>query len=104
MKPNFDDRLNLKNNSRTVDAGGPCNWEAGDEYADIANVVVQQGGVTATSSGTVRVSPDDEKWWLPAESPNQLHSGGARADAVATVHKTNGEIKNHPWGEDLQLN
>jgi len=104
MRPNFDDRLNLKNGGRTVEAGGPCNWEAGDAYADIANVVVQQNGRTARSSGTVRVTPSDAQWWLPAQSPNQLHSGGARADAVATIHKANGQTVNYPWGEDLQLN
>jgi hypothetical protein len=105
MRPNFNDPLNLKNNSQTVQSGGPCNWDNDDDYAEIANVVVQQGGVTATSNGTVRVSKaNDPNWWLPAQSPNQLQRGGARADAVATVHKTNGQIVPVPWGEDLQLN
>ena len=45
------------------------------------------------------MSPDDDKWWLPAESANQLRKGGARADAVATIDKATGEIRNHPWGE-----
>jgi hypothetical protein len=103
MKPNFDDRLNLKNDSRTVDAGGPCNWQEGDAYADIANVTIQQDGVVARSNGTVRVWPNDVEWWLPAQSASQLHDGGARADAVATIHKANGNVEYWPWGEDLQL-
>ena len=31
MVPNFNDELNLKNSSRTVAAGGPCNWQTGDK-------------------------------------------------------------------------
>jgi hypothetical protein len=106
MRANFFNRLNLKNNSRTVDAGGPCNeWEEGEAYADIALVTVKQGGVVARSSGTVRVWPNDDEWWLPAQSAGQLQRGNARADATLTVYRANGDVVYQgPWGLDLQLN
>src|SRR5262245_60462166 len=45
MSPNFFDQLNLQNSSRTVAAGGPCNWQNGDESAEIRDVRVEQGSV-----------------------------------------------------------
>jgi hypothetical protein len=49
MDAKFFDDLNLKNGRHTVAAGGPCHWEAGDAWAEIKNVTIEQVGVVATS-------------------------------------------------------
>lgn len=43
MRPQFFDDLNLKIGRRTVPAGGPCHWEAGDAWAEITNVTHPTG-------------------------------------------------------------
>jgi hypothetical protein len=105
MVPNFNDELNLKNNSRTVAAGGPCNWQTGDKSADIRDVRVEQGSVVGTSgtaSTTVQNGQGDQ-WWLEAGSSSQFTRGRARVHAVAVVRRTNGTSYEYPWSEDVQL-
>ena len=105
MVPNFFDDLNLKNNRHTVAAGGPCRWQAGDAWAEIKNVAIEQGGVTATSGTTsTRVRRgQDASWWLDASSSSQLSRGPAEAYAVAVVHRTDGSTYEYPWDDDVQL-
>ena len=98
MVPNFDSTLNLKNNSRTVRAGGPCNWEDGDDWAEISSVTITQGSVVGSSSGSTTVhNGTDIEWWLDARSSSQFTGGQAQAHAVAFVHRTNGSSYQHPW-------
>ena len=42
MLPNFYDQLNMSNRGRTLAAGGPCNWQENDEWAEIRDVEVGQ--------------------------------------------------------------
>jgi hypothetical protein len=103
MKPNFNPVLNLKNNSRTVAAGGPCNWEPGDEWAEIRDVTITQGSVVGSSSGSITVRKDeDDEWWLDASSSSQFTRGSAQPHAVAVVYRTNGPPDQYPW-PDLSL-
>jgi len=106
MSPNFHDELNLKNNSRTVAAGGPCNWQDGDAWAEIKDVRVEQGGVAGscgTASTRVYKGQNDE-WWLEASSSSQFTRGPAQASAVAVVHKTDGTVQTpYSWPHDVQL-
>jgi hypothetical protein len=106
MRPQFFDQLNLKNSSRTVAAGGPCNWEDGDAWAEIKDVRVEQGGV-AGSGGTAwtRVyKGQDDEWWLDASSSSQFTRGPARSSAVAVVHKTDNTVQEpFSWPDDVQL-
>jgi len=105
MVPRFFDELNLKNNSRTVAAGGPCNWEDGDAWAEIKDVRVEQGSVAGscgTASTTVR-NGRDRDWWLDAASSGPFTRGPAQASAVATVHRTDNTTYDVPWPDDVQL-
>jgi hypothetical protein len=106
MLPKFFDQLNLQGNSRTVAAGGPCNWEDGDAWAEIKEVRVEQGsavGSCGNASTTVHKGQDDE-WWLDASSSIQFTRGPAKASAVAVVHKTDGTVKPpYLWPHDVQL-
>ena len=105
MVPNFNDELNLKNSSRTVAAGGPCNWQTGDESAVIRDVRVEQGsvvGLSGTVSTTVRNGQGDQ-WWLDAGSSSQFTRGPARVQAMAVVRRTDGTSYEYPWSEDVQL-
>jgi hypothetical protein len=105
MRPNFFDDLNLKNDRRTVAAGGPCHWEAGDAWAEIKNVTIEQGGVVAssgTASTTVRKGRD-RNWWLDASASSQFTRGPAEAYALAIVHRTDGTTYEYPWYDDIQL-
>jgi hypothetical protein len=105
MVPQFHDELNLKNDRRTVAAGGPCHWEAGDAWAEIKNVTIEQGGVVASSgnaSTTVRKGRDRD-WWLDVSSSSQFTRGPAEAYAVAIVHRTDGTTYEYPWYDDVQL-
>jgi hypothetical protein len=102
--PNFNDELNLKNNSRTVAAGGPCNWAPNDDRAEIRDVRITQGNLVGTSSGstTVRKAQHPE-WWLDASCSSQFQRGPAQASALAVVRRTDGTTYNYPWSEDIQL-
>jgi hypothetical protein len=105
MKPNFEDELNLQNNSRTVAAGGPCNWDPDDASAEIREVTITQGGVVGscgTASTTVRKDRDPQ-WWLSATSSSQFTRGPAQARAVAIVRRTDNTTYEYPWYEDLRL-
>jgi hypothetical protein len=105
MVPNFHSELNLQNSSRTVAAGGPCNWEGGDAWTEFRQVTVVQGGVVGSSgtvSTTVRYGADDS-WWLDASSSSQFTRGPAQASAVAIVHKTDGTTYEYQWPDDVQL-
>jgi hypothetical protein len=94
MLPQFFDELNLRNNSRTVAAGGPCNWDPDDDWAEISDVAITQGSVVGSSSGSITVRKDeDDEWWLDASSSSQFNRGSALAQAVAVVHKTNGTVQ-----------
>jgi hypothetical protein len=88
-----------------VAAGGPCHWQAGDAWAEIKNVAIEQDGVTATSGTTsTRVRRgQDVSWWLDASSSSQLSRGPAEAYAVAVVHRTDGSTYEYPWYDDVQL-
>lgn len=106
MVPRFFDELNLRNNSRTVAAGGPCNWEDGDAWAEIKDVRVEQGGVIGScgnASTTVRKGQDRD-WWLDASSSSPFTRGPAQASAVAIVHKTDGTVKPpYSWPHNVKL-
>lgn len=105
MVPNFNDELNLKNSSRTVAAGGPCNWQTGDQSAEIRDVRVEQGtvvGLSGTASTTVRNGQGDQ-WWLDAGSSSQFTRGPAQVQAMAFVRRTDGTSYEYPWSEEVQL-
>jgi hypothetical protein len=105
MVPNFNDELNLKNSSRTVAAGGPCNWQTGDESAEIRDVRVEQGsvvGLSGTASTMVRNGQGDQ-WWLDAGSSSQFTRGPARVQAMALVRRTDGTTYEYPWSDEVQL-
>ena len=106
MNPQFFDELNLQNNSRTVRAGGPCNWADDDAWAEIWDVRVEQNRVVG-SCGTAltRVyKGQDDEWWLDARSSSQFTRGPALGSAVAVVHKTNGTVEApYSWPHDVQL-
>jgi len=105
MNAKFFDQLNLKNNRRTVAAGGPCHWEAGDAWAEIKSVTIEQGRVVATSgtASTIVRNGEDRDWWLDATAASRLTRGPADAYAVAVVHRTDGTTYEHPWYDDVQL-
>jgi hypothetical protein len=105
MNPNFFDQLDLKNNRHTVAAGGPCHWEAGDAWAEIRDVRIEQGGVVASSdsASTIVRRGRDSSWQLDASTPSQLTRGPAEAYALAVVHRTNGTTYEYPWYDDVQL-
>jgi hypothetical protein len=105
MVPNFFDDLNLKNGRHTVAAGGPCHWEAGDAWAEIRNVRIEQGGVVASSGSvsTIVRRDRDRSWWLNATAAGQLRRGPAEAYALAVVHRTDGSSYEYHWYDDVQL-
>jgi Dyp-type peroxidase family len=105
MVPQFDDQLDLKNRGRTLQAGGPCNWEQDDDWAEVRDVTVTQGDVIASSGGrTTTVRRDrDRVWWLDVDSSSQFTYGPAQARAVAIVHKTDGTTRPYPWPDDVQV-
>jgi hypothetical protein len=105
MVPNFHDDLNLQNNSRAVAAGGPCNWEPDDAWAEINNVTIEQGAVVATSGAASLTVQNgrDRDWWLNVSSSSQFTRGPALARATAIVHRTDGGTYEYPWAENAQL-
>jgi hypothetical protein len=105
MVPNFHDQLNLKNGRHTVAAGGPCHWEAGDAWAEIKNVTIQQGSVVGSSgtASTIVRNGEDRDWWLDASAASRLTRGPAEAYAVAVVHRTDGTTYEYHWYDDVQL-
>jgi hypothetical protein len=104
MNPQFFDQLNLKNSRRTVAAGGPCHWEAGDAWAEIRNVTIQQGSVVASSgtASTIVRNGQDRDWWLDVSASSRLMRGPAEAYAVGVVHRTDGSTYEYHW-HDVQL-
>ena len=87
MKPQFHEALPLQDEEgMNILAGGPCNWDPGDESAVICAVDIRKGGATpgiARSWGlTVAVTRDrDETWSLPATSdPAAVPPGGKPPD------------------------
>jgi hypothetical protein len=104
MKPNFDRALKIKDNRRTIEAGGPCNWEPGDVSAEIKDVIVEQPGVIA-SSGTkyITVQAGDNNWRFEVTSSRQFTNGLARVHAVAFVKKTDGTVYEYPWPDYAEL-
>jgi hypothetical protein len=105
MNPNFYDQLGLKNDRRTVAAGGPCHWEAADDWAEIRNVTIEQGSVVATSGNAVTVvrKGRDRSWSLDASATSSFSRGSAEAYALAVVHRTDGTTYEYPWYDDVQL-
>jgi hypothetical protein len=98
MRPQFFEQLNLQNNSRTVAAGGPCNWEDGDVSAEIRDVTITQGSVVGSSSRSITVRKgEDDEWWLDASSSSQFNRGSAQPHAVAVVYTTGGGSYQYPW-------
>jgi hypothetical protein len=105
MSPKFFDELNLKNNSRTVAAGGPCNWDRDDDWAEIRQVTIRQGtivGSCGAATKTVR-NGTDRDWWLDATSSSPFARGSAQASAVAIVHRTDNTTYEVPWPDSVQL-
>jgi hypothetical protein len=104
MKPNFDQVLKIKNDRRTIEAGGPCNWDPDDRSAEIKDVMVEQPGVIASSGTTsTTVQRGDDSWWLDATSSRQFATGPARVHAVAFVTKTDGTVQEYPWPDYVEL-
>ena len=104
MRPNFHDQLNLRDNGRTVAAGGPCGLELDDEWAEIRDVTIAQGDVVGSSRGSamVRASTDDE-WWLDVSSSDLFVHGEAQASALAEVHRLDGSSYGVPWSRRVYL-
>jgi Dyp-type peroxidase family len=105
MLPNFYEQLDLSNQGRTLGAGGPCNWQQDDEWAEIHDVTVTQGTVVASSrdrSTTVR-RDSDPAWWLDVGSTSQFGYGPAEARARAVVHRTNGTTYEYQWPDTVQV-
>jgi Dyp-type peroxidase family len=103
MYPAFDDQLDMTNRGRALRAVGPCNWEQGDEWAEIIEVEVTQGSVVASNRGqsaTVR-RDSDPVWWLNIDSTDQFTYGKAEARALAVVHKTDGSIEKYEWPDTV---
>jgi Dyp-type peroxidase family len=105
MVPQFDDQLSMQNHGRALAAGGPCNWQPDDEWAEIRDVTVTQDGVVATSGDrTTTVRKDsDPAWWLDVESSDQFTYAPAQARALAVVHRTEGEPYEYEWRDDVQV-
>jgi Dyp-type peroxidase family len=104
MHPNFYEQLNLKDGGYAVEAGGPIDWEDGDEWIKILNVTVEQNDVVALSdqSTTVRKGVDRD-WWLDVTSPNQFTRGPALASGVAIVRRTDGTTREYSWPDAVQI-
>jgi hypothetical protein len=107
MVPRFFGELNLKNNSRTVAAGGPCNWEdhRKDAWAEIKLVTIERNGVVG-SSGTALTKVyrnRDENWWLDAIASSAFTRGTAQVSARAIVHTTDNQIYEVPWPDVVEL-
>ena len=104
MDPQFHGELSLKSNGQTIAAGGPCNWQDGDAWAEVQDVTVTQGSVVASSSASTMVRRDsDHGWWLDVSSSTQFTRGPARAHAVVIVRRTDGTTYQHPWSFNVQL-
>jgi Dyp-type peroxidase family len=105
MVPNFYEQLDIQNRGRTLRAGGPCNWEQDDDWAEITDVTVAQGDIIASSGGrttTVRRAKDPV-WWLDVDSSSPFSYGRAQARALAIVHKTDGTTRRQPWPDTVQV-
>jgi len=105
MVPQFDDQLNMKDHGQTLAAGGPCNWQHDDEWAEIKDVTVTQESVVASSGGrssTVR-RDSDRGWWLDVDSSSRFTYGPAQARALAVVHRTDGTTSEYRWPDDVQV-
>jgi Dyp-type peroxidase family len=105
MKPAFDDQLDMTNRGRTLRAGGPCNWEQDDDWAEIKEVTVTQGRVIASSRDRwTKVRRDsDPGWWLDVDSPSQFTYGPADARALAVVHRKDNSTYEYEWPDDVQV-
>ena len=107
MVPQFFNRLNLKNSSRTVEAGGPCNWEddRNDAWAEIKLVRIEQGSVVGScgTTSTKVYRNRDENWWLDAIASSAFTRGTAQASAHATVHTTDNNTYEVPWPDVVEL-
>jgi Dyp-type peroxidase family len=103
MLPNFDEQLNMSNRGRTLAAGGPCNWQPDDEWAEIKDVTITQRSVVASSRGrstTVR-RDSDPVWWLDVDSTDQFTYADAEAQALALVHRTDGSTCEYKWDDKV---
>jgi Dyp-type peroxidase family len=104
MDAKFYGELSLKSNRQTIAAGGPCNWQDSDAWAEVKDVTVTQGSGVASSGGSTTVRRDsDQTWSLDVNSSGQLTPGPARARAIAFVRRTDGTTYQHPWSVDVQL-
>jgi Dyp-type peroxidase family len=104
MDAKFYDELSLKSNWQTIAAGGPCNWQDGDAWAEVKDVTVTQGSVVASSGGSTMVRRDSDRgWWLDVSASGQFTPGPARARAVVFVRRTDGTTYQYPWSVDVQL-
>ena len=104
MDAKFYGELSLKSNRQTIAAGGPCNWQDDDAWAEVKDVTVTQGSGVASSGGSTTVRRDsDQTWSLDVNSSGQLTPGPARARAIAFVRRTDGTTYQHPWSVDVQL-
>jgi Dyp-type peroxidase family len=105
MKPQFDTQLDMMSRGRALKAGGPCNWDQDDEWAEIKHVTVAQGDVIASSGRrTTTVRKDrDPVWWLDVDSSDQFAYGPAQARAIAIVRKKDGSTIEYPWPDDVAV-
>jgi hypothetical protein len=104
MRVNFFEQLALRDNGRTVAAGGPCDWAGDDTWTEIRDVTIAQGNVVGSSRGSamVRASTDDE-WWLDVSSSDPFVRGQAQASAVAEVHTLDGTTYELRWPRRVHL-
>jgi Dyp-type peroxidase family len=105
MVPNFYAQLDIKNRGRTLRAGGPCNWQTDDVWAEIKEVTVTQGNVVASSGrGSIKVRRDrDEVWWFDVDSTDQFTYGPAQARALAVVYAKKGKTYEYEWPDAVQV-
>jgi Dyp-type peroxidase family len=104
MHPNFYEQLNLKDGGYTVEAGGPIDWEDGDESIKILNVTVEQNDVVALSDQLTTVRKGvDRDWWLDVTSSNQFTRGPALASGVAIVRRADGTTREYSWPDAIQI-
>jgi Dyp-type peroxidase family len=104
MDPKFHPELSLKSGGQTIAAGGPCNWQDGDAWAEVKDVTVMQGSVVASSGGSTTVRREsDQGWSLEVSSSGQLTPGPARARAIVFVRRKDGTTYQYPWSVDVQL-
>ncbi len=107
MKANFYPQLTLKDDRRTVDAGGPLNWEEIPAEVRRLRVIaaISQNGVRGRSTSREYKREDAEReWWceVPAEDGGAFAVGPAPCAGTLVVTRPGG-LDPWPWPGDPEL-